>query len=185
MLIFLLGVFLLFSTVGLVDDMSGLGRQPMLTLVLNILVISTFAVCYAIVGFTLREQMWKGIVPIFVVQLVILNVLHHWLPRMPPLHQVDASGMAQVESRLNIDGTATMLAMAMGYVCFVHTAVREGRRYFHAHAEIALAKEIHQVLVPTIDAKIGGFEFYGTSSPSSEVGGDLIDLAGTDDKWVA
>src|SRR5262249_58816064 len=45
--------------------------------------------------------------------------------------------------------------------------------------------EIHQVLVPAIDARMGGFEFYGTSKPSAEVGGDLIDLAGTDEKWVA
>src|SRR5262249_49019400 len=27
--------------------------------------------------------------------------------------------------------------------------------------------------------------FYGRSSPSGDVGGDLIDLAGTDEKWVA
>jgi len=41
------------------------------------------------------------------------------------------------------------------------------------------------VLVPAIDTKIGGYEFYGRSSPSGEVGGDLIDLAGSEDQWVA
>jgi serine phosphatase RsbU (regulator of sigma subunit) len=41
------------------------------------------------------------------------------------------------------------------------------------------------VLVPPIDTKIGGYEFYGRSSPSGEVGGDLIDLAGSEDHWVA
>ena len=48
-----------------------------------------------------------------------------------------------------------------------------------------MAQEIHQVLVPAINAKMGEFEFYGRSSPSSEVGGDLIDLAGAGDRWVA
>lgn len=41
------------------------------------------------------------------------------------------------------------------------------------------------MLVPTINTKLGGFEFYGRSTPSGEVGGDLIDVAGTDDSWVA
>ena len=53
------------------------------------------------------------------------------------------------------------------------------------HAEITLASEIHQVLVPPIATKIGDFEFFGRSSPSGEVGGDLIDLAGTENHWVA
>jgi len=41
------------------------------------------------------------------------------------------------------------------------------------------------VLVPGIDTKLGNFEFYGRSAPSGEVGGDLIDLAGSEDHWVA
>ena len=32
---------------------------------------------------------------------------------------------------------------------------------------------------------MGGFEFYGRSLPSGQVGGDLIDLAGSEDRWVA
>ena len=184
-LIFLIGVFLLFSTVALASDMSDLGRQPMPAFVLSILVIGTFAVLYAIAGFTLRGQWWKGIVPIFVVQLVVLNVLHRWLPSLPPLQQMDAAAMAQVRSRLGIDGTAIVVAIGLGYACFVSASIAEGRRYFRVHAEIALAREIHEVLVPTIDTKIGGFEFYGRSSSSSEVGGDLIDLAGADGRWVA
>jgi serine phosphatase RsbU (regulator of sigma subunit) len=48
-----------------------------------------------------------------------------------------------------------------------------------------LAAEIHRVLVPPIDTKVGDFEFHGRSLPSGEVGGDLIDLAGSEDHWVA
>jgi serine phosphatase RsbU (regulator of sigma subunit) len=67
----------------------------------------------------------------------------------------------------------------------VYASITEGRRYFRAHAEIKLAREIHEVLVPTIYAQVGGWEFYGRSNPSSEVGGDLIDLAGGEHNWVA
>jgi len=66
------------------------------------------------------------------------------------------------------------------YLCVDHG----GAPLFRTHAEIKLAQEIHQVLVPTIDTKLGGFEFYGRSSPSGEVGGDLIDVTGTAENWL-
>jgi serine phosphatase RsbU (regulator of sigma subunit) len=50
---------------------------------------------------------------------------------------------------------------------------------------MALAAEIHHVIVPQIEMKLGEFEFYGRSVPSSEVGGDLIDVAGSEENWVA
>ncbi len=48
-----------------------------------------------------------------------------------------------------------------------------------------LAAEIHRVLVPAIDAQLGSFQFYGYSTPSDEVGGDLIDVVGVESRWVA
>ncbi len=90
-----------------------------------------------------------------------------------------------IHSRLQLDGYAIMVVVALGYACFVYVTITEGRRYFRVHAEIELATEIHQVLVPAIATKLGGYEFYGRSLPSGEVGGDLIDLAGSDENWVA
>jgi hypothetical protein len=72
-----------------------------------------------------------------------------------------------------------------GYTCFAYVSIAEGRRYFRVHAEMALAAEIHRVLVPTIDIKSDGFEFYGRSLPSGEVGGDLVDVFQTDRGWIA
>jgi sigma-B regulation protein RsbU (phosphoserine phosphatase) len=72
----------------------------------------------------------------------------------------------------------------VGYTCFAYVSIAEGRRYFRVHAEMALAAEIDRVLVPTIDIKGDGFEFYGRSLPS-EVGGDLVDVFQTDRGWIA
>jgi serine phosphatase RsbU (regulator of sigma subunit) len=63
--------------------------------------------------------------------------------------------------------------------------VTEARRYFRVHLEMELATEIHRVIVPPIEMKMGAFEFYGRSVPSGEVGGDLIDVAGVEENWVA
>jgi serine phosphatase RsbU (regulator of sigma subunit) len=49
-------------------------------------------------------------------------------------------------------------------------------RYLRARAEIELARQIHQVLVPAVSMTIGEFEFAGFSVPSGEVGGDLVDV---------
>jgi serine phosphatase RsbU (regulator of sigma subunit) len=183
--VFLLGVFLIFATVGLAADMANFGREPILTFLVMVLTISTFAVGYAIAGFTMRGQSWKAVVPIFVLQFLVINVLHRLLPSMQQLQQIDANTMAQVKNRLSIDALVLIATMGLGYACFVYASITEGRRYFRAHAEIGLAREIHEVLVPTISAQVAGWEFYGRSTPSSEVGGDLIDVAGNGDKWVA
>ena len=183
--IFLAGVFCLFATIGFASDASQMGRQPLLRFVLSTLVICVCAVGYATAGFLLHGKSWKVMIPIFVVQTAVIWALNYYIPSLPAIKQLDAAGVARLQDKVSTDSLGVMIAMAVGYACFVYSSVKEGRRYFRAHAEIELAHEIHQVLVPTIDAKMGGFEFYGKSLPSGEVGGDLIDVAGTDEKWVA
>ena len=184
-ILFLVGVFFLFSNVGLASDISEMGRQPALRFVLSVLIISLFAICYAVAGFTLRGQAWKALVPIFIVHFFVMNLLNWWLPLGPALSQFGPEETARLANRLNWDALGIIIAMGIGYTCFVYVSATDGRRYFRAHAEIELAKEIHHVLVPQIEAKLGGFEFFGLSAASGEVGGDLIDLAGPEDHCVA
>jgi hypothetical protein len=182
---FLLGVFLIFSIVGLASDIAEMGRAPTLRYVLSILLSGVFPVFYAVAGFELRKQLWKALVPLFAVHVVLMNVLVRGLPARPQPAQMSAADIAWLQSRLNLDELAIIFAVFVGYGCFLYVAIVEGRRYLRVQAEMELAAEIHHVLVPMIDTKIGGFEFYGLSLPSGEVGGDLIDLAGSDDHWVA
>jgi serine phosphatase RsbU (regulator of sigma subunit) len=182
---FMLGVFLLFSAIGFASDITEMGRQPMLRYMMSILLSGIFPVFYAFAGFALRRQAWRAILPIFAVHFVLMNVLTNVLPSSPQAAQMGPADIALLHRRLSLDAIAIMAAVGLGYGCFLYVSITEFRRYFRLHAEIELAGEIHRVLVPTIDTKIGGFEFYGKSLPSGEVGGDLIDLAGTEDHWVA
>ena len=184
-ILFLLGVFLIFSTIAFVVDMTEMGREPTLRFVLSVLITGAFPVLYAFAGFSLRNKWWKACVPIFVVHLALLNVLSARLPTPPQPDHMDAAEIAQVVSRLGFNGIAAILAVFLGYACFVYVSITESRRYLRVRAEIDLAMEIHRVLVPPIDTKIGGYEFYGRSVPSGDVGGDLIDLAGSEEHWVA
>jgi stage II sporulation SpoE-like protein len=184
-IIFLLGVFLLFGTIGFTTDLMEMGRQSTLSLVLSVLGYGAFAIVYAAAGFVLQGKSWMAIVPIFIVQNVAMGLLGHFLPAGPQPVELGAVEIAQIHHRLNLSGVANIAAMMLGYGCFVFVSVTEGRRYFRVHAEMELAAEIHHVLVPAIAARVSDFEFYGRSLPSSEVGGDLIDLVQDDQGWIA
>ncbi|HEX2715288.1 MAG TPA: PP2C family protein-serine/threonine phosphatase [Candidatus Acidoferrales bacterium] len=183
--IFLLGVFFIFSTIGFINDILQMGRQPTLRFVLGVLLSGLFATFYAASGIVLRKQFWKAFVPVFVLHFILMNLLGWWLPSAPQPAQMGPAEIARLHSRLALNGLAMTFAVFAGYTCFVYVTVTEGRRYFRVHAEMELATEIHRVLVPAIDTRIGDFEFYGRSSPSGEVGGDLIDVAASEGHWVA
>ncbi len=182
---FLLGVFFIFSAVGFANDVMAMGRQPLLRLVLIVLLDGLFPVGYALSGIILRKRFWKAFVPLFAVHYTLMFLLGNWLPNLPAAAPLRAADIARMGSRLNLDGVGIILAMALGYACFIHFYITEGRRYFRVHAEMALATEIHRVLVPAIDTKMGSFEFYGRSLPSGEVGGDLIDVFQDERGWIA
>ena len=182
---FLLGVFFIFSTMGFLNDIMELGRQPLPRFVLTVLSSGAFAMFYAGTGFALRQRFWKAFVPAFVLQFVVMNCLGRTFPGLPQPTPLGASEIAHLHSRLTFDAIAGMCAVGLGYGCFVYVTITESRRYVRLYAEIVLAAEIHRALVPAIDVKIGDFEFYGRSLPSGEVGGDLIDLAGSEEHWVA
>src|ERR1700732_4020687 len=176
LVVFLLGVFFIFSTIGFAIDIMSMGREPTFRFVLEVLLSGVFAMSYAVTGFVLRKQSWKAFLPIFAVQFVLMNLLGNLFPDLPQATQMGAADIARLHSRLILSGIATIFAIGLGYACFVYVSITEGKRYFRVHAEMVLATEIHHVLVPTIDTKIDDFDFYGRSLPSGEVGGDLIDV---------
>lgn len=185
MVLFLVGVFFVFTVIGFATDITTMGRQPILRFVLSTLQFGVFAVLYALAGFSLRGRSWKAIVPIFIVQQVVMNLLVHWIPDLPMPPQMGAAEIARLNSRLAFDSKAISIAVGLGYSCFVYVSIVEGRRYFRVHAEMALAAEVHHVLVPDIDLRFGDFEFYGGSLPSGDVGGDLIDVFQGAGGWIA
>jgi hypothetical protein len=184
-IISLIGVFFTFSTIGFANDIIEMGRAPALRFGLAILLTGLFCVAYAVAGTILRKHWWKAGLPIFIAQFVVMNALGYLLPGLPKPTWMGTAEIARLQSRLTLDGIGIMLVVAVGYACFAYVSITEGRRYFRVHAEMALATEIHRVLVPTIDMKSDGFEFYGRSLPSGEVGGDLVDVFQNDRGWIA
>jgi hypothetical protein len=97
-----------------------MGRQFMLALVLSVFFNGAFATCYAVAGSVLRGQSWKVIVPIFIVHNVVMNLLYRLLPVLPQPVQMDAAAIARMHERLLFSASALILAMSLGYVCFLY-----------------------------------------------------------------
>ena len=86
--------------------------------------------------------------------------------------------------RLAWDAIAAAVAMTIGNALFMLFMDATATQHLTARADLAVAHEIHQGLVPAIDLRIGEYEFYGWSIASGPMGGDLVDLVRAEDRWL-
>ena len=182
LLVFLLGVFFLFGTLGPAVDIMGMGRQPIQRYLVSVVLFGAFAVFYAITGVMQRGRSWMLIFPMVIVEMFVMGRV---LRDTPAPHQMGFVDISHLQNRLSLDAGMSIGCMVLGYVCFIYVFISGGRRYFVLHAEMELASEIHRVLVPKVESRIGNFEFYGRSLPSGRVGGDLIDVVQSGNRWIA
>jgi hypothetical protein len=176
-------VFFLFSTLALTTDISLLGRMSPQALALAAILSGGTAMAYLL-------ALAKGLrfLPIALVLHVIaitnsFNLIPFTSTRPTPRLAESTDGA--LRARLRFDAFALTTAVMLGYGLFIGFIGGQGKRYMRMRTEIALATEIHQLLVPPIDRRIGSLEFFGLSRASGEVGGDLVDLVELDRGWVA
>jgi serine phosphatase RsbU (regulator of sigma subunit) len=174
-MLFLAAVFTIFLPAGLLTDIPLLGANPPGRLILSTLLSGTLAVAYVVI---VRER--RGRLPFLILLHVLVVIYFDRLagPVGPPL-----TGEA-LRARLSADVNVSTTATVVGFVFFTQLMRREGTRYGMAQAEIALASDIHQRLVPRIERRIGRFEFRGVSSASGAVGGDLLDVVESQSGWT-
>lgn len=160
----------------------GMGLQPIARYLVSIVLFGVFAIFYATCGFMLRGRYLTLILPMVLVEIVVIGQV---LRSIPTPKQMGPADISHLQNRLTLDASLMIGGMVLAYVCFIYLFISEGRRYFGVHAEMELASDIHRVLVPRIETTIGSFEFYGRSLPSGQVGGDLIDVVQSTDRWIA
>lgn len=168
---FLAAVFFTFLPIALLIDVSDLGAHPPLELAGEVLFAGAIAVTYVL---AMRRP---KLLPVVVAAHLIISI------------QAGRAGDARLSGdalrrRLTFDAAASVFSIVIGYALFVRFVRKEGARYVGARTEIALARDIHRLLVPPIARTVGRFEFRGMSLPSGEVGGDLVDVVNDDDRWI-
>ena len=82
--------------------------------------------------------------------------------------------------RILFDAIGIWLGVTLGFRLLLSFVTTEGLAAVRMQTELSLALGIQAKLVPTISLQTPGFEIYGKSVPSTEMGGDLIDVIESD-----
>ena len=117
--------------------------------------------------------------------LLLLMVVTAWLgyrasqiPRPRPVAVAE-------HRRVLRDAIGILLGVGFGTRLLLLFAGTEGLASVRMQTELSLAHGIQATLVPTISFRNASFELYGKSIPSTEMGGDLIDVIESDGGLVA
>ncbi len=173
---FFVGVFSLFAALNLASMSMNVQSQSLPELAGGALVSGGFAMVWAYAG--TRRVLW-----LFPVAGVLEALMFSLLAHVFVTHH--ALGPAEMQHKLLLNGILIMCFIVSGYVAFLIFFGQEGARFFRTQTEVKLAGEIHRALVPARHHTIGNVELFGTSVPSSEVGGDLFDFVEGDGQWHA
>ena len=172
----IIGIFSLFASIGLVSMLMSPVRQTIESALVTVAIYGGFAVGYA--ALWIARKFW--LIPVWaLLQAAALRLIANIF------HEGIIAGRKELEQQLIALGICAILAIVVGYIAIINFVRREGSRYFRIQTEIELAREIHRSLVPTFERKLDGYEIFGASIPSGEVGGDLVDIAESSNEWIA
>jgi hypothetical protein len=87
--------------------------------------------------------------------------------------------------RVLFDAIGILVGISFGARFLMYFAGTEGVASVRMQTELSLAHDIQATLVPTVSFQNATFELYGKSIPSTEMGGDLIDVIESDGGLVA
>ncbi|HKF68206.1 MAG TPA: PP2C family protein-serine/threonine phosphatase [Vicinamibacterales bacterium] len=168
---FWLAIGLTFAALGFLMDVMAGGRSAPLTVALNVFSAAIVTVTLVWMRMTGRRRTFIVVGVAYSLFMVARSALPT-LPVAPP-------------GRLLLDSVGAVFTLMGGYLLFIYFINSSASRYLRARTEIELARDIHRVLVPPIDRRIGDVEFYGWSFASGDVGGDLVDVVEHEGGWLA
>ncbi|HEY7405426.1 MAG TPA: PP2C family protein-serine/threonine phosphatase, partial [Candidatus Angelobacter sp.] len=178
----LAGIFFLFTSFGFVLNFVNQTWIYVPWAILFALVAGVCSMAWAYAGF--RRLVWIMVIllPVQVGVNVLIGIMMR--KQVPAYQQMDFTREA-ITDKLVIEGMLAMFSIITGYTLVVGFIRKEGARIFATTAEVKLAAEVHRALVPVISQKLGGYEIYGISIPSGQIGGDLVDVAQQGRQWTA
>jgi serine phosphatase RsbU (regulator of sigma subunit) len=90
-----------------------------------------------------------------------------------------------LKQRVAFDAIAIFVCTMLSYRLLQSFLSHEGLASIRMQTELSLAHGIQATLVPTVSFQNASFEVYGKSIPSTEMGGDLIDVIKSDGSLLA
>jgi Stage II sporulation protein E (SpoIIE) len=132
---------------------------------------------------TLAARM-KGLFRLLPVLMLMMMLAGLWLGVRISFHSPAPPDVGALNRRVVFDAIGILVA-GLGYRLLVDFIRTEGVATVRMQTELALAHGIQATLVPTLSYRVGRFEAYGKSIPSTEMGGDLIDAVESDGTLLA
>ncbi len=162
----LLAIFCLFGMMGCFVSLLALGQKPFFTVFVWSLFSGIIAVLFILAFF--RAPRW-------IVGVILLWALGSRLIAVG-MHHVGDLAHPTIEHGTRVATIACMVLSYSAYMFFMRFIQNEGTRVVRMQTELDLAQGIQQTLVPVVDWRSADLEIYGISVPSTEVGGDLVDV---------
>lgn len=175
------GIFFCFAPLGLLQSAMSLHVVPWWEVVVVTAISGLIAIVYTFTA--IRWPRWMPVPMAF--HLLLMFALSRFLPERGAVVHLDDAELAVLADRLRWTAGLTIGSLMGAFVCFFTLIRREGLRFTGAHAEIRLAREIHATLVPAVTGSTAHLEWRGTSRPSGDVGGDLVDVVSDGHGWTA
>lgn len=117
--------------------------------------------------------------------LFLLFVVAAWLGYRASQVATPLPVTVAVHRRVLFDAIGILVGLGFGARLLLFFAGTEGVASVRMQTELSLAHGIQATLVPTVSFRNASFELYGKSIPSTEMGGDLIDVIETEGGLVA
>lgn len=175
-LLLMAGIFFTFATIGpllmlVFRDSSNAGLTPVPIAGLVSAFIAGSLSCGWAAAFTFRR--WWLIPITILAQILVPGPLFDLLARIGLLQNFgDLSDQVR-------RGTLAMQAVAcviIGHILLVRFIRASENEQARGRAELDMARRMHESLVPDIELQTPRLAIFGRSTPSSEMGGDLIDV---------
>ena len=171
----LLAIFCLFGMVGFIVDLFSLGQKPLLSVIIWTVFTGLMGIVYLIVLSRKPRYFLVAVVFHFLGSRVV-DAFNHGLRGFMVRPSMDFG--------VRTGALAVLILTAAACVFFLLFTQGEGRISVRTQTELALAHGIQQTLVPVIERQFARFEMYGISVPSTEVGGDIVDVVSLSDGSV-
>ena len=124
----------------------------------------------ATVTLAARMKRLRRLVPV----LLLTTLAGLWLGVRISFHSPAPPDVEALNRRVVFDAIGILVGTILGYRLLVDFIRTEGVATVRMQTELALAHGIQATLVPTLSFRVGRFEAYGKSIPSTEMGGCLL-----------
>jgi Stage II sporulation protein E (SpoIIE) len=169
-----LTAFLTFASVGLATDLSAGLRWPFWWAIARTAAFGLLMALFFVAVFRVPKARRLIIAAFFVLLIFVLPTIDS---RLPVNRTLLAPEFESTRRRVALEGTILSFTAAAGWIIFVIFAGTQGVRHVRERTELELAEKVQQRLAPPLTVADAGYEIHGRSAPSSQMGGDLLDVA--------